>query len=126
MKQILISAGILLVCLAFSLISLFVILDVCNQTSNLLEQSLSSASAEDFQVAEQTLRQAEQAWREKENFLGIVLRHDDMDEILTVFSELKQYAQVEDLDDYRANCAKLLAAIDHVRQTEKPKLPNIL
>lgn len=126
MKHALLSAGVLLLCLIFSLISMQQIMDVCGRTSQLLEQTQAAIVQEDFSAAQSTLDRAEDTWKTKEGFLGVVLSHEDVDEVLAGFSELRQYIQVRDLDDCRAVCARLITSVHHLQEMERLTVSNIL
>ena len=126
MKHTLLAVGILLLCIAFSVCSAVCVIRGCEQTSDALRQSLRAVEAGDLESAAEFLRHADAIWDRREPFFGIVLRHEEADEVLTSLAELEQYVQIGDLDDYRAVCARLLTAIGHLREMELPKVSNIL
>ena len=126
MKYTLLSLGLLALCLVFCLFSMQTVTVTCERTSDALQASLSAVQKQALSQAEDALSEAETLWQEKAAFFGIVLRHEQIDEIVTGFAELHQYAQIGDLDDYQATCARLLTALGHLADMEKPTLENIL
>ena len=126
MKHTLLAVGILLLCIAFSVCSAVCVIRGCEQTSDALRQSLRAVEADDLEAAADCLHQADACWHRLEPFFGVVLRHEEADEVLTSLAELEQYVQIGDLDDYRAVCARLITAIGHLREMELPTVSNIL
>ena len=59
-------------------------------------------------------------------FFGVVLAHEELDEVNIAFAELLQYAALEDKDDFLAGSARLAATIEHIREMEVPSYHNLL
>ena len=125
MKYTLLSLGIFALCLAFCLFSMATVTAVCERTADALAVSLSAVRREAFSQAEAALSQAEDCWTRSKPFFGVVLRHEEMDEIVVGFAELRQYLELHDLDDYQATCARLLTALQHLKDMEKPTAENV-
>ena len=126
MKYTLLSLAVLALCLAFCLFSMYTVLSACEGTMQALNDSLSAVQRQALSEAEDALARAEAIWTEKEAFFGVILRHEEVDELVTGFAELRQYAQLGDLDDYQATCARMITALRHLRDMEKPTAENIL
>ena len=126
MKYTLLSLGVLALCLAFSLFSMGTVTSVCDRTAERLSASLDAVRRASPAEADAAIRQAERIWAAKQPFLGTVLRHEEMDAVMTGIAELHAYLETDDLDDYQATCARLLAALRHLKDMEKPTAENIL
>ena len=125
-KACIIAAVVLLLCLAFSLVSAITVRSTCEQVMGLVEHSILCARHNDPSGAAAALRAAEDAWSRREAFFGVVLRHEEMDQIFTGFSSLREYLRLQDLDDYLASAAEINSSLAHLRDMELPLLHNIL
>ena len=125
-KYILISAVIVLLCLAFCLVSSMTVRTVCGQVIGLLERSTLCARNGDLSGAAAALRSAERIWASREAFFGVALRHEEMDQIFTGFAAMREYVHLQDLDDYLASAAEMVSSLEHLRDMELPLLHNIL
>ena len=85
-----------------------------------------AASRNDFQSAADSLQAAKETWAAHERFFGVVLAHEELDEVNIAFAELLQYAALEDKDDFLAGTARLVATIEHIREMEVPSYHNLL
>lgn len=126
MKHILIACLVFALCLAVGLFSLFYVRASGEETVTLLERSIRQAEEEQYTAAAESLRQAKQLWEGRETVLGIFLHHEEVDEILALFTQLEAFIKLEDLDDYLAACGELTARLEHVRRMELPTVENVM
>ena len=126
MRHVWISCLILLLAFAFCLFSMFHIRTICDQAIVLLQQAQQQAAQYDFSACRASISDARQHWRRYERYFGLTLTHDAIDDILSRFAALGQYAALEDRDDFLASCAELITAIEHIQQMELPSYENIL
>ena len=126
MKHILIACLVFALCLAVGLFSLFYVRASGEETVTLLERSIRQAEEEQYTAASDSLRQAKQLWEVRETVLGILLHHEEVDEILALFAQLEAFIKLEDLDDYLAACGELTARLEHVRRMELPTVENVM
>ena len=126
MKHILIACLVFALCLAVGLFSLFYVRASGEETVTLLERSIRQAEEEQYTAAAESLRQAKQLWEGRETVLGILLHHEEVDEILALFAQLEAFIKLEDLDDYLAACGELTARLEHVRRMELPTVENVM
>ena len=125
-KYSLIAAVIVLLCLAFCLVSAFTVRGVCERVIGLLDRSILCARNGDLSGAARALQAAEKIWSAREAFFGVVLRHEEMDQVFTGFSSMREYVRLQDLDDYLALAAEMVSSLEHLRDMELPLLHNIL
>lgn len=122
MKPITISLAILSTLLIFSLLTSSHISSVVDQTSSYLEDALLETNRS------QSVRLVSDAtayWKENQTCFGLLLRHDEIDEVICEMALLQAYAEQEDWDDFDGNCAGLLARLQHIKEMEQFSLQNI-
>lgn len=123
MKPVTISLVILSALLLFSLVSSAYISTVVDQTSLYLE----NASSEEYRdQTEALVKHAASYWQGHQSGFGMLLRHDEVDEIICEMALLEAYAKQEDWDDFDGNCACLLARLRHIKEMQRLTLHNIL
>ena len=122
MKHVSISLVILSVLLIFCLLSSAYISKVVDHTSALLE----NAAEEAYRAQTVDLvKEASSYWEQHQHSFCMLLRHDEVDEVVCEMALLQAYAIQEDWDDFDGNCASLLARLQHIKEMEKPSLHNI-
>lgn len=126
MKHLLIAAGVFALCLALGLTSVFSVRAAGAQTAAQLTQALEAARQADVDGAEAALARANATWEDRGRLLGVFLHHEQVDEIVALFAQLRAYARVQDTDDFLALCEELRARIEHLRDLELPTAENIL
>ena len=123
MKQTVIAVATLMLILLFASGGVFYVEEVVEHTVKLVEQAGSLVGTEH---AETAIEQAEHYWKTHESFFGALLQHDEVDNVVDTFAQLKAYAGRGDWDDYCGNCAALLARLEHISAKERPILQNIM
>lgn len=126
MKHVWIAVGVFALCLALGLMSLVSVRAAGAQTTTRLERALEAAQREDFDTAATALAHANAAWEGRQALLGIFLHHEEVDEIVALFAQLRAYARLQDKDDFLALCEELRARIEHVRGMELPTMENLM
>ncbi len=126
MRHIIISLLVLALALTFCIVSSNAVRNACGDTLQLLRKTQHAAYREDFDAAQTLLRAAEQQWTRHERFFGVVLRHDEADDVIKDFASLQQYAVTQDLDEFLAVCASLMATIEHIQSMSRASYHNIL
>ena len=125
MKQVLIAVLTLVVVLAFCIFTCGNVRSAAATSLSALRLAQVQSERGDFTNAADAVLAASQNWKAHERFFDVVLRHSEVDEISTVFSSLYQYALARDADDFAAQCAEMIARIQHIRQMQLPTASNI-
>ena len=68
----------------------------------------------------------ESVWLQHKVFLGAVLSHEEINDVIQGFSELIILSQFEEDSEFFSRSAALLATLDQILDTECPRLSNIL
>ena len=93
--------------------------------SQQLEQAQERTAQGDWEGAAKLSEQAFQSWQDHEEYLHILMRHSDTDEILSSFRALEQYLALEETDQYTAANAELMTQLELLAEMEQPSLVNI-
>lgn len=123
MKHIAISLIILSVLLIFSLLTSNHISAVVDQTTIFLERA---SKEENRALAESLVDGAAKYWKKHQSGFGMLLRHDEVDEVICEMALLQAYAHREDWDDFDGNCACLLARLQHIKEMQNLTMHNVL
>ena len=126
MKHTLFACLLLGVTLGFCIFSSVTVRAKTQTVNDSIAASRNAASRDDFQSAADSLQAAKETWAAHERFFGVVLAHEELDEVNIAFAELLQYAALEDKDDFLAGTARLVATIEHIREMEVPSYHNLL
>lgn len=126
MRHIFLSLSLLALSLAFCIVSSSTVSRACNETNALLQQAQRAARHEDYETARRYLDAADQAWAKRERFFGVVLRHDEADEVFRDFASLKAYAETKDTDEFLAALSSVMATIEHISAMTRATFHNIL
>ena len=126
MKHTLFACLLLGVMLAFCIVSSVTVRAETQTVNDGIAQARNAASRDDFESAAAALQAAKKTWAAHERFFGVVLAHEELDEVNIAFAELLQYAALEDKDDFLAGSARLVATIEHIREMEVPSYHNLL
>lgn len=126
MKHTVLSVSILILILAFCLLSASYTSNAVQKTSALLEEALEARREDDQAASIHLVQAASSHWKEHEAYFGTVLRHDEIDDVIGEFARLESYARSQDQDDFYSNCAALLSELEHIEQMEWPFFHNIL
>lgn len=102
-------------------------LDRCvGETAQQLKVAQALAGVGNLTAAAQAADGARRSWERWQTFLGSVLRHDEADDLRFSFARLSGFAAENNRDEFRAECAELIARVEHIRDMEQPKLHNFL
>ena len=126
MKHTLFACLLLGVTLSFCIFSSVTVRAETQTVNDAIASSRNAASRNDFQSAAAALQAAKETCEKHERFFGVVLAHEELDEVNIAFAELLQYATLEDKDDFLAGTARLVATIEHIREMEVPSYHNLL
>lgn len=117
---------LLILVLAGCLFSLKTLERCVAQTTQQLKAAQALAQAGNLNAAAQAADGARRSWERWEAFLGSVLRHDEADDLRFAFARLSGFAAENDRNEFRAECAELIARVEHILTMEQPKLHNFL
>lgn len=123
MKRIWIGVGILMGLLAVGLLSMKITDRQVEAVSDALE--LASGSR-DWEQAVGLAEQARKDWKQKQNLMGALTDHANLDEIEEGFAQLEVYRRCRAETDHAATCAKLAKALRDLGESHKLTWWNLL
>lgn len=126
MKRVWIAIGLLLIILAGTLTHSFYIASFTHDLSLLLEAAESEAEKGAWDKAEELTGTARNKWDQRNMYLHITLRHDATDKVYTGFCEVAEFIQCQEVGEYSAANARLIANLELVAEAEQLTIKNIL
>lgn len=91
-----------------------------------LEQAAEAGFSENWEQAEKFLTAAQGQWEKCRHFLAAFLDHDPMDEIDSLFGELKIYQKAKDSTLFAGLCQRLNQLAQAIRDSHKLNWWNLL
>ena len=126
MKHLWIALGLLAAVLLCSFCSVQVLSRSTEAVSASLSQAQEHAQRGDYAAAAQQVSRAQELWEEAEAPLGVLLHHEETDEIRFQLAALSAAANPQEPEDFLCRCAELLARLEHLKELDRPRYYNIL
>lgn len=126
MKRLWMAVLLLGVLVALCLTNAWYSLTLTRQFSKQLSQAQQLVEQDRWAPARTLTQEVYDSWNGRHFYLHVFLRHSDTDQILRTFRQVLQYLQLEELDQYVAANADLIAQLELLSEMEQPSLVNIL
>lgn len=126
MKRLWIAAALLAALLAGTLINAWYVQSLCDSLTRRLEDAQQLARESQWDRAETLTLQVYQDWQQHHFYLHSVLRHSDTDQILRTYRSVLQYLDIQELDQYAAANADLMAQLELLAEMEQASVVNVL
>ena len=126
MKRLWISGGILLLLLAGAMCNAWIIGSLTGTLTHTLAQAEAQAEEGHWEEALRFTREAQEQWDASADYLYIVLRHSDTDQVDEGFQTVEAYLEERHQEEYSAANAQLIAKIDLLYEMEAFTLRNLL
>ena len=126
MRRLWMASLLLALLLALCLGNAWYSLTLTRQLAGQLNEAQALVEQDRWQDARALTRQAYDSWNGHHFYLHVFLRHSDTDQILRTFRQVTQYLELEELDQYVAANADLIAQLELLSEMEQPSLVNIL
>ena len=97
-----------------------------NQVLDVFPQMESAVLAGDWQKSIQDYNEAKITWDRHKNFWQCFLMHQEIDDIEAMFSRLKGYLETNSITESLSSIYELQYNINHVPDTERLSLYNVL
>lgn len=125
-KQLAAAMALLIVLLGCSLGNAWYAQRLTEAIAKPLEQAQHLARADRWEEAAKLTQESYDNWNGHHFYLHAVLRHSDTDQILRSFRAALEYLKLEELDQYAAANADLLAQLELLAEMEQAALVNVL
>lgn len=126
MKRFWMAVLLLTVLVALCLGNAWYSLTLTRHLAQQLTQAQSLVEQDQWEPARSLTQQVYDSWNNRHFYLHVFLRHSDTDQILRTFRQVIQYLELEELDQYVAANADLIAQLELLSEMEQPSLVNIL
>lgn len=126
MKRLWAACAILLLLLSAALWNGWYVARFAQQAARQLEQAQEMAKQDRWEQADELTKTVFQQWNAKKFYFHAVMRHQDTDDILRTFCQVRQYIQLEEMDQYAAANADLAVQLRLLGEMESPSLENVL
>lgn len=126
MKRLVFAAALLTALLLASLFNGYVSQQLADSLASRLEQSQQLAQDGRWEQARILTEQVHDHWQANHTYLHIFMRHSDTDEIQRSFLAVQEYLNLQEMDQYAAANADLIAQIQLLAEMEQATLVNVL
>ena len=89
-----------------------------------LEQAQAMSERGDWERAAQVTGGVYRNWQERSFWLHALLRHSDTDQVLLLFRSVEEYLKLEEMDQYAAANAQLIAQLELLAEMEDPEFTD--
>ena len=126
MKQVIVPCAVLLALLSGILWNARIVDAQTERWCALVTQARESAEKNDWNGAREKLDDACEAWSASQTYFHIVMVHDELDELESLFAAAQSFAEQEDEGEFRASAAQLLAQLRILAEMQEISVRNIL
>ena len=126
MKTKLISIGVILLLILAGFGNSIYVTARCEGWERQLTAAENAAVAEDWETAQIQLDALYRSWDKAEDYLHIILHHEEVEEALMLTQQCRLFAALQDGDALLAAGEQLRCQYRHLAETEELHLKNIL
>jgi hypothetical protein len=126
MKRLWIALILLIAVTGTSIWNIWYLNHTIRSMTDLLENSLSAARAEDWQQSSESLREAHRMYERSEGILSVTINEKQLDEVCSNFARAQEGSQTDDHAGYRMELSGLLESVDDLLRSEMISLGNLL
>ena len=126
MKMKLISAGVILLLILTGFGNSIYVTVRCEGWERQLTAAEAAAVEEDWETATIQLDALHRSWDKAENYLHIVLHHEEVEDALVLMQQCRLFAALQDGDALLSAGEQLRCQYRHLAETEELHLKNIL
>ena len=126
MKMKLISAGVILLLILTGFGNSIYVTARCEGWERQLTAAEAAAVEEDWETAKIQLDALHRSWDKAEDYLHIVLHHEEVEDALVLMQQCRLFAALQDGDALLAAGEQLRCQYRHLAETEELHLKNIL
>lgn len=108
----------------------------CFTTYNYLKNTVEELSSEifkadqlvqngDMEACAKAVYESYKNWKDREQLIGAIVRHQEMDDIESLYIRALQSANNKDKNEYLINSKELQGLLLHLKDMEKPVMKNL-
>ena len=126
MKRVWISVGLIILMIAGCFASQNYLNQVTKQLADVIYQADQLAQEDNMSASAELVYSSYRKWKEKESILGAIIRHQEMDQIESLYLRALQNANNQDKNEYLVQSKELQGLLLHLPDMELPKIKNLL
>lgn len=126
MKRIWISLSVLAVVFSLALVNSWYLDRLTEEMAHTLEQAQALAEEGDWAGGQQLTQEVLDRWETSANYLYIVVRHSDSDQVAAGFREVGQLLEWQEEAEYTSANARLIEELRLLAEMEQFNLRNLL
>ena len=125
MKRVVITACLLIFCLAVSTYSAHRTKDATGTVNSCVERALEAVYADDRERVKSEIEYLREYWDIEEDYIIHFLRHTQIDNLTLSVARLRAYAESEKYDDLVAELDSIRWQMDHINRSERMIWENL-
>ena len=125
MKRIWIAVTLIVVVIFGCIASQRYLYRITMQLSDEIYQADQLAQADNLSGSAKLVYSSYQEWKAHENTIGAIIRHQEMDDIESLYLRALQNANNQDKNEYLVQSKELQGLLLHLADMEKPKIKNL-
>ena len=125
MKHLIFSLTALAAILLFSLVNGLAVNHLTDTWIDQIEYAADLASRDQWAQAESQMKKSHRDWTSRQQYLHIVLKHDAINEVQTVYHRAIAFCAQEESADFYAEVSALSALLTILAETEEFSLNNL-
>lgn len=126
MKRVIISGALLLLCAGISVYTMYIVREYTDYIQDQVVAAKEALESEDFQNLSECLNNLTAFWDQKEEHLGHLVRHAQIDEISKSIAKLKALTNEDTIPELVAELDSIHWQISVIDRSERLKLNNLL
>ena len=126
MKRLWVAIVLLLICGALAVTEYAVVQNDYNYFTNSLNKADELISSKEYKKVLTLVERTQYEWQSSQQTLNIFLLHEDIEGIDNALSELMEYAQKKDREEFLSLSSKTKRQLLCLKQSELPILENIM
>ena len=126
MKRLYIGAALLLAMLAIGIFLTVAFTAIHQPLEDLLHQAQAAATAENWKEAQALTEKAQKLWKKSRHFVAAVADHEPLENIDGLFARLEVLCDLEQVEEFAADCAQLSRLCQAMAQSQKLSWWNLL
>lgn len=125
MKRIFISSTCFFLIVALCIFEVKILENHINPLIELTSKASVASNNEDYAQSEKYMRESLELWEKSLTILGILLRHNEIDNVSYIFTRCYSYALIGDNESLQVELFELKYHLNHIINKEKLTLKNI-
>lgn len=125
MNKVWIAACVFVIVLIISITGMFLNIGTASDITEQIQKACTYVEKKDYENAKKTMNDAVEELDSRIEAMLIFVSHGKLDEIEETVQVAKSFLENNEIPEFRAECSRALAMLEHYREVEYPYLNNI-